>query len=415
VGAETALAWRQSIERDEGADTEVWAIGGRSAVAASVVLGGRAVRIDDVLAPEANRLELTVATRTSQRRVELELPAAQLSARILRDPFGAAVAAITRPTSAITPTSSLVVVPGGVKVIARADGGVVSFPIPNSPRDKVGHPKAFGAQGLVCAVGRQSGKLALLIADRSDRSLTLQVGGHRRIHVGHFTTETRVHAPWQPEPHDPLARLMPLARDRFLYVDGRGWLFDLAEGTRLLARQVAAACATPDGVAFLARELVARPSEGDMWVHGFVDQAGEMHVTSLDGGPIVSARIVANPDRGIARRSVLALQRTSTTWQLRAGGSTLSLEVPSDAEVIGVLPSPTHTLGPVLLEADRRTVAHVTRGERTVLFTAATAIRHIAIDDSAVSLAALTAAGELILYSLRANAVVGRVDVRGAP
>jgi hypothetical protein len=115
------------------------------------------------------------------RQIELELPEPGACARLLRDPFSIAVAA-PKALGTGSGIRSLVFNPTGNKLWVRTEQGrIITIPVPNSPREKVGKPKEFETLGsFPVAIGRSAKTTVLVSIEPATRTLSLARFGRRR-------------------------------------------------------------------------------------------------------------------------------------------------------------------------------------------------------------------------------------------
>jgi hypothetical protein len=167
AGADAFAGWRDAL-----GELDWWAIGARSQVSSARAAGARALAIDERLDPTARVLDLEVHRGGAPAALRLDLPPADVCARILRDPFaqgrGARVAAGgARPID-------VRFAPGGRRILVVDDAGHVdSWPIPNSLRDHIGNRRRWTIPlgRHVIAIG-QAKRVALAVTqDRGHRDV----------------------------------------------------------------------------------------------------------------------------------------------------------------------------------------------------------------------------------------------------
>ena len=138
-------AWRARVHGWRELD-DLWMVGPPRLGTLPTTRGASVVQVWDILDPEVRRVAVKVGRwpGAPSSEVALELPADWACVRLLRDPFAAAASAPRRLERRLIPVSNLVFAANGSKLFARAaDGGLVAFPIPNSPRAAAGAPRSY--------------------------------------------------------------------------------------------------------------------------------------------------------------------------------------------------------------------------------------------------------------------------------
>ena len=158
-------AWEEQLATWNGLD-DVWLIGGQRLSRIQTEKRSSRLYVEDVLEPDSHELKLSCNSASgSLAEVTLELPKNNISTRLLRDPFEAAVPE-TQKTKVSTYTGSgLLFDMTGTKLFTRtAKWGVSAFNVPNSPRAGAGKPKSYHTRRwqLVCAAGRVGRAIALI-------------------------------------------------------------------------------------------------------------------------------------------------------------------------------------------------------------------------------------------------------------
>ena len=158
-------AWEQQLATWNGLD-DVWLIGGQRLSRIQTEKRSSRLYVEDVLEPDSHELKLSCNSASgSLAEVTLELPKNNISTRLLRDPFEAAVPE-TQKTKVSTYTGSgLLFDMTGTKLFTRtAKWGVSAFNVPNSPRAGAGKPKSYHTRRWqpVCAAGRVGRAIALI-------------------------------------------------------------------------------------------------------------------------------------------------------------------------------------------------------------------------------------------------------------
>ena len=192
IGARTALAadpgaieaWLHAIGGEPARD--FWFVGADDDAANAAQVGASRIVVRDLLEPGTRALEVEIERRATRARLRLELPAAEQCARLLRDPFAGG----SRARSVASATGSALDVrfaPGAHRLIVQlGDGSFETWPIPSSPRDKLGNPRRWAQPRDHCVVALGIGRRSLLAATttRDDSTaLTLHHGNSRPIRV----------------------------------------------------------------------------------------------------------------------------------------------------------------------------------------------------------------------------------------
>jgi hypothetical protein len=407
-------------EAEPTKDRETWVIGGEEAVAAASRLAASTLHVMDTLEPQARRIEVDVRARSrAARSVSLELPAPRLVTRLLRDPFGSTAPSVSEIRKSRVPTSNLVFAASGVKVFARTSEAIYAYPVPNSPRGGIGKPKPV--QGTwstnVAAVGRHHRNALVLRAEEPTRTLHLSSGNKGSAVVGHFTTEEAVHAPWKPEPTDPLRPILVLQATNvptIFFQDSRNRMFQLGgeeqRSPRLLARGVLAAVQTAGGVAFVAKEVCKT------W-HPEAPDGCSLVLASPSGiraTPIrepVEARLSGSFGSDLPVWTAVRLENEE--WALSEKGELELIAVPVGSRVIAICRRPLKLeRGILFLEPDARTFRLVGSFFDEKVLSAGDAVVEAAVDDGAKTLAFVTTTGELVVYSLQDRAILARFEPR---
>lgn len=166
---EHARLWRARVG-DLAQQDDAWLVGGTELKALADLAAWPRVLLEESLDPARRvvQAELEHAHRP-RRRLVLDLPVQSDCVQLLRDPYRRAQPAPQRNRHALDVSRPLWFAGDGRRVFAwLKDGGVVSFPVPNSPRAQPGKARVFrGSNGetlLACgSLGRRL--LALTYAE----------------------------------------------------------------------------------------------------------------------------------------------------------------------------------------------------------------------------------------------------------
>jgi hypothetical protein len=177
AGADAFNGWMAAIGGDD-----VWVVG-----AEDDTPGASRIVVRDVLEPGVRALDVEIARRGPSARVRLELPAPALCARLLRDPFASRRAPAPKVEPLSGKASAVRFAPGGRRVIVQlADDSFESWPLPSSPRDKVGHPRTWtrprNHQVVAVGIGHRS-ILAATASPDDPTALDLSYSNNHRVRV----------------------------------------------------------------------------------------------------------------------------------------------------------------------------------------------------------------------------------------
>jgi hypothetical protein len=365
-------------------------------------------------------------------------------ARLLRDPFEAIAAPTAAISSRLKERAGIVFSLLGNKLFARAPGGLLSFPIPNSPRSPLGRPRFQGVKGTVLGVSVSNRRTVVLTALPATRALMLGPVGDVPRSAGHFTSEKLVHAPWKPEETDPLRRLLHYRREgeeRVAVVDARGWLFEFGKRPGrpwLLARDVLATTAFRGGMAYLAQSVPTPKDRTPRWQINLA-LAGRVATSDLpkELTPMVattseltdsravtamkSAHIFARFNSGATTSDCwMAVRRGVDLWALGrfafAGRAEHVADVPValGCTVIGLSEGASPHVPPRLLVVDpgwREVHLLAAGGPRRPLATSSS-IETVAVDDAGQNVAVLTSSEQIEVSNVRRSETVARFPFR---
>ena len=187
-------AWEEQLATWSGFD-DVWLIGGKRLSRIQTEKRSSRLYVEDVLEPGKRELHLSCNSASGlMSEVTLQLPKDNISTRILRDPFAAAVPKIQKTAASTYTGSGLLFDMTGTKLFTRtAKWGITAFNVPNSPRagnspSRSYHTRTFRS---VCAAGRV-GRAIALISRRgsfgSPRVLPAGIRSHYRLVITQATT-----------------------------------------------------------------------------------------------------------------------------------------------------------------------------------------------------------------------------------
>ncbi len=408
VGASDLVRWAERLGRGPRVD-DLWVVGSEALDGIAPALRFSRVIVREVLDPRLRQLDVCVIPAVgARRRVVLDLPDDRDCARLVRDPFLAASPSTGRAPS--QPGSNLVFASNGTKVFARASrGGVLAYPIPNSPKAGVGRVKHYYPEwSSVVAVGWS--QRSVVVARTRGEHLVLKA--FRNLSAFHGSDEIAV--PWNAEV-SPFgsSKSPPLLPVIF----GTAWglpraPFHLVDpGGALLAIGVESPVSGGAPVAVVHRvaervSAVARLDDGGLLFVGcgvHIDDDGfvrwKIVRTRPDGPPIVTPLPGSGPFDafiGRIRRTPgrVAVRTNAHEWTLFDDDSNVTLSLDRGETVVGVAPQEVPAL--VTVAPSRRTVRIVSRHHAGTLFTAADELADVLTSTTSERMACVSAHGELV-------------------
>jgi hypothetical protein len=428
TSAEDIDAWRARVADWRELD-DFWLIGGSRLARFASHRGLSRVCVEDLFDPDSNRLRLTVQ-RVSQapRQIELELPDERACSRLLRDPFEEAVPAPLGIKSSLAPASNLIFSSNSASVFARsANGGVIAFPVPNSPRAKVGKPKFYRPRDgrTVAAVGRL-GKAQVLITAHNNllnfeyvnkRSAAISEGKYKSIYE---KIDFQAPAPQGPLQSCHRLLLEPARKSEALVIDGRGSLFQLRQPNKLDHPE-------PGIVGSLwlvaSQVLAIAPVYSRVAYVGCDNAKSQWRVVSMSNDTLyLDLPFEETPGKAFfgygailthVTFGFLGVEKNAHTWVIFSADGESYHPRPEGTQVVGVSFIMPHEgrrkVEPalLLLEEDRRTLTlrGITQSQR--FHTAPAPIEQISASTSAPYLAYSTTEGEVVVYSLLAKSRLG--------
>ena len=409
-------AWEELLATWSGLD-DVWLIGGKR-LSRLQTEKRSSLYVEDILEPGKRELTLSCNSASGFRsEVTLELPTNNISTRLLRDPFEAAVAEIKKTPPSTYTGSGLLFDMTGTKLFTRtAKWGVTAFTVPNSPRAGTGRPKSYHTRKWqsVCAAGRVGRAIALISPD--DRFVHLEYCRQAPIklppgkYVGYHNV---VFAPSADDaPLTPCFSL-PWEGD-IAAVDGAGSLFrferldgeskslvawPLSGMFNLIATNVLAVTIVNSRLVYVGRE----------WPDG------EFRIVSI--GTDITRKIALEDDALRAffgppmhfcrtEFELLALEQSEFEWVVITEKGQKVLVKPSGAKVFGVLMNQQNHPEPGLLalEDDRQTVTLNGRTWRREILRTHAPVEHVALCQRQPYIAYSTVDGEIVIYSIQHRA-----------
>ncbi len=413
-------AWHLRLQGWSEVD-DLWFVGPPRLMTVRGTRGASFLQVWDVLDPEARRVGVRIrrsvpgapATGTSAsalRAVTLELPDQATCARLLRDPFSAAAAAPDRLASRLVPASDLLFAANGSKIFARAaGGGVVAFPIPNSPRSPAGAPRLYDPwPGQTATAVGLTGQQVILASALADGGAALSYASKKRGGGGSPGVPCPPgEVPFRAAaPGAPLQPIFHVAQHTCL-LDSEGTLFRLLDGGLLrLAERVSAAAAVSGHLSFVEAATPGCPARLTSVVGGGAPRTVRILEEAEDGAPAFfgfGGRLT-HPDHGL-----VAVAQRGGAWEIFSRGGGTFLVPFAGTRVVGVARDRERgEPGLLLLDEDGRSLVIAGLSWTRRLPTGSAPIRHAATCAGAPWVAWVTVHGELTVYSLDHDAVLLR-------
>jgi hypothetical protein len=414
-------AWEEQLATWSELD-DVWLIGGRRLSRIQTQNRSSRLCVEDVLEPGKHELRLTCNSASgSSSEVTLELPTNNISTRLLRDPFAAAVPKIQTTEASTYTGSALLFDMTGTKLFTRTEKwGVTAFNVPNSPRAGAGRPKKYHTRTWrsVCAVGRVGRAIGLISAEERFVHLEFCRQGKTRVPPGDYTGDNS-NVFYTPSPDDgPLMPCFTLPWEgEMAALDRAGSLFRFSplkgepnsigstrvSGTmQLIATDVLAVNTLNSRLVYVGREWPDNQFR-------IVSIGSEIaRNTPFDEKPL---RAFFGPPSQLAHPQfgLLALEQTKSMWVIITNKSPKVLVKPIGAKVFGVLVDERSNpdSGLLSLEDDLQTVtlSGLTGSSwQKELLRAHAPVQHIALCQRAPYIAYSTVDGEIVIYSVRHGA-----------
>ena len=407
-------AWHDRLEGWREAD-DAWIVGARRLGGLPMGRSASHLQVWDVLDPRVRRVGVTVIRGSlPPREIALDLPGEDACVRLLRDPFGAAVAPPERSSSPVETDANPVFSINGRKLFLRTrTGGVLAVPVPNSPRAEAGRPRLHELSeedGPVVAAGLSDRSVVLLTAGNGTAELHWlrgkKGGARERVRYPGAPGEESFHT-------GPGDRLQPLftAGNAPCAVDARGGLFaflDFGNAKSLLRLGAGVLAAAPSPVpghiVWTEAASDEHPARVRLWGAG-----SPRTVLPLRGCQPGQAFFGSGGSSSRRPFDLVAVPRNDRAWAIFSPEDRWDLTPPSGDRVVGVGSVP-RTEGPglLVLDKDRRTLHLTGRSWTRTLPTASADIAHVAVSLFTGLVAWSTVAGEVVVYSLRQDAVLVR-------
>lgn len=409
-----------SLGDDWSGPEDIWLVGGRRLARLGAGHAVSRLCVEDDLEPRSRRLVLSARGASGgAKEVVLELPPDQLSTRLLRDPFEAAVAEVQKVEGEIPAAANILFDAAATKLFVRTQRwGVTAFNVPNSPRAGAGRPKHYHTRRwqTIAAVGKVGRAVALVSAASRLVHLEYSRQGDTKLPAGNyggynqglfFNSPAGEDAPLTPCLNAPWG-------DELVVLDAAGTLFRLV---RLSGAEKQHDGKPVVGTAqAVATRVLAAALVGSRLVYVGMEWPGEsLHVVSV-GTEVARApvpfegrptRVFFGPPAGAGHEKfgLLAFELGEYQWAVLSAKGEELLARPHGASVVGVLAGEGRG-GPGLLALadDRRTLALHGRNWRQKVLESGAEIERVAVSSHAQRIAYTTAAGEVVVYSLEHRA-----------
>ena len=420
-------AWEEQLATWNGLD-DVWLIGGQRLSRIQTEKRSSRLYVEDVLEPDSHELKLSCNSASgSLAEVTLELPKNNISTRLLRDPFEAAVPEIQKAKVSTYTGSGLLFDMTGTKLFTRtAKWGVSAFNVPNSPRAGTGKPKSYHTRRwqLVCAAGRVGRAIALISPENRFVHLEYCRQAPIKLPPGDYAGYNG-NVFFRPSADDgPLMPCFSLPWEgEMAAVDGAGSLFRFSRlkgeakslGSRPLSGTLHLIATDVLAVNVLNSRLVYVGREWPDNVFRIVSIGKEIsRNTPLEEKALQAffgpPSRIAHPEFGL-----VALGQTESQWAVIFSRGQKDLVKPYGAKVFGVFVDDRNSAEPGLLalEDDLQTVSLNGHNWRREILRAHASIEHIALCQRAPYIAYSTVDGEIVIHSLHHRADLCRYRPEG--
>ena len=421
VSQDDLTEWRERLS-DVPDKSDVWLIGSESLARFAETKDFSGVFVDEVL--ELDKSELTLKIKGASRiekQITLQLPAANLCTRLLRNPFETAKTFQFSEKQLGGAITNLFFDQKGARLFAKLDSkAVLSFPIQNTVgADKI-YPSVYrpnGSEKFVAAGSLRKAIAVLSIHDHQTLRLNYRKNGFALKEGLYGVDKAEFGA---PEDEAGLLQMFSLRPKNFVYeeaavLDANRNLFVLSEGNsgenaehltgiaRVTATDVLAVAQTDKEFVFVGREA------GDE-SHKIVSISDKVERRDIPANRVIRAIF----GRGEAGKRILAIESYQLGWTILGDADDAApqhFEPRATSTVVGVYHDSRFapSAGWFELTQDRRTLefAWGANRRRNVL-TAADEIVKIEFSPRSPVLAYQTKGGELVIYSLTHRAAIGR-------
>lgn len=427
-GSSDALAkWLAALGKPQAAD-DLWLVGDAGLAALPEARGASLLTIDDVLEPNARRIQVTV--RPAGRpvaQVGLELPEPRQCVRLLRDPFevAAPAPAPSRGKKIAVDTPPRFGPDGRSLLVRQQDGGLAVYALPSSANQPPAAPmvSAVPPSEQLVAVGWHHRRLSMVV--KQGDVYRLRSTGKRGGPAG--TPKTLV-----PHPDKPFGQLAPakgslpplfnvrigksnMASEECFFCDGQGQLYSLLGADMVLpiASQVRAVAPFETVLAWVWEDAQAELKRRIEIHDGFV---GAVLPCDLSGdGPLTTFFGYGGAESEPRLGGIVAVEHRKGVFRMvsrQSGSGTYpELAAPLGTRVVGVARDARHGGRPALvaIEADGRTLALHGAGFKRLLKPAQGKLAQVTVCHQDPLIAWITEAGEVGVYSLDEDSLLFRV------
>ncbi|MCE9580316.1 MAG: hypothetical protein K8W52_44775 [Deltaproteobacteria bacterium] len=403
--------WHAALASDRGLDW--WCVGGAADTGAAARLGAAVLTVEDLLAPGARALDLTVVRgrrglAAAPARLRLELPAPEVCARLLRDPLGSGAGARTMPEPSPGAVRDLRFLTGRKLMVRYGPREIERWPIPNSPNATVGRPKRWRIPDERQLVAMGSGRRAMLaVLARADREDELEVIDGAQPGVSRIAVPEGLRVPVGPAPD--AARLGVVALVPGAKPDTQTLLVELAGGLVAVddfgARSARGRVQPAVALAGVGVNATWAASDTFSWAR--IDGVGDLHIQTWSAAGAPSSTRIMYEGEPVVRfgfRGAFAVRQAPGTWDVREG-TAAPVRLQTDLPVVG---AGVRRNGAALLvrEGHQLSWIHVEGKDR--LLPARQEITTVAMCPDRHELAWATRDGEVIIYDDTRGAVLFR-------
>lgn len=374
------------------------------------------ITINDTFDHASQALEVIIRKKDSERSQALELnpPPAPLCVKILRDPYATIKDEPSRTDITLTSYDRIsdrnapLFSQNSLKVaITTGNGNLELWSIPNSPSGDPGQSKHFFPVGCQTIVGVE-------IVKRSIRTITAD---GERVYFNRFpsinamrTTIDRALFPF-PESHGTYRQLYSTTSD-IVITNNDNRLYRVPTkplaAPKLITEQITGHFYVNHNIVYASKD----PSGEKVVVSCFGSDARE-HFILKNGA---SGQVFFAEDGWLHEKNAFGLMAINTSgrmWTLKNGKFNVLLNPPGDSEVVGLTScgpqeegAPQNTPALVLLESDRKRLSLLNVNTIKDIYTSASEISQISVDSRYGQIAFITKRAELIVFSVKRNAVV---------
>lgn len=380
-----------------GKVTDRWVIGGDSIESAAGL--GTCIKISEEIDPQNKILSIQIIKNARATSFQVELPDDATAARMIRNPFKSTTAETKRSKYKINPHRRLQFSRDNRKILVGIKGGLVSYPIPNSPALKIGKPRYFKAFNDERIVAYEVIKKSICTVTYKDQKLTF----HRfppPISPHPFTVQclkTKFHVPAENQSAGRLFFFPGHLTSQAYLMDGQDNLFRIrmihhpgrnleCQGPVLIDRKIVAAQAVGQTLVYAACD-----DKKNMIRLHFGEDNSKIAVSFRDGATGITH--LGNTGWREDSIGLMAINTQRNLWRLTMETQSCLLAPPSGSIVVGVIIAPdcsNEKPGPrndkrncqpgiILLENDKRQVTLLNKKGLHTLFRLSDTISQIEV------------------------------------